>query len=102
MNTLGGGGGFSEMGRQFDGAFVDPETGVGTWYEAKSGGFWQSALKNPGRMSKFFSTEGQKLGIANQYGVGYRVISENPIPSEFTNWFDKKGIPWQVIPGPTG
>ena len=32
VETLGGGGGFSEMGRQFDGAFVDSVTGHGTWY----------------------------------------------------------------------
>ena len=53
-------------------------------------------------MNKFFSTEGQKLGITKKYGVDYRVISEKPIPSEFTDWFAKKGIAWQVIPRVSG
>ncbi|MFD5549657.1 ricin-type beta-trefoil lectin domain protein [Streptomyces goshikiensis] len=101
VETLGGGGGFSEMGRQFDGAFIDSATGRGTWYEAKSGNFWENTLKN-NRQSGFFSTEGQKFGIAKNRGIPYRVISENPIPSVFTNWFDKKGIPWEVRPRQAG
>ncbi|MEU6736622.1 putative T7SS-secreted protein [Streptomyces physcomitrii] len=95
---LGGGDGFSEMGRQFDGAYIDAHTGKGTWYEAKSGEFWNNIIENPARQSKFFSTEGQKLGIAQTAGIDYRVISENPIPDRITRWLDKKGIPWEVIP----
>lgn len=98
IDELGGGGSFSEKGREFDGAFVDSATGRGTWYEAKSGQYWQSTMKRKNGMSKFFSTEGQKLGIAKDHGVDYRVISENPIPKEFTNWLDRKGIPWQITP----
>ncbi|WP_159395669.1 hypothetical protein [Streptomyces sp. 3211] len=89
------------MGRQFDGAFIDAATGRGTWYEAKSGNFWENTLKN-NRQGGFFSTEGQKFGIATKRGIPYRVISENPIPSVFTNWFDKKGIPWEVRPRRAG
>ncbi|MEU2226449.1 RHS repeat-associated core domain-containing protein [Streptomyces sp. NPDC018347] len=95
---LGGGGGFSEKGRQFDGAYVDPSTGRGTWYEAKSGRFFENILKNPKRLSKFYSTEGQKAGIAAEQGVDYTVISENPIPDPVVKWLDKKGIPWQIMP----
>ncbi|MGA5629561.1 RHS repeat-associated core domain-containing protein [Streptomyces cellulosae] len=98
QEKLGGGGGFSEKGRQFDGAYVDPKTGRGTWYEAKSGRFFESTLKDPKRLTKFYSTEGQKSGIAKEFGIDYKVISENPIPTQITNWLDKKGIPWEVIP----
>ncbi|MFI8888239.1 RHS repeat-associated core domain-containing protein [Streptomyces sp. NPDC053813] len=98
QGELGGGGGFREKGRQFDGAFVDPATGRGTWYEAKSGRFFESAMSDPKRLSKFFSTEGQKAGIAKEYGMDYRVISENPIPGKITSWLGEKGIPWEVIP----
>ncbi|MGW0885527.1 RHS repeat-associated core domain-containing protein [Streptomyces sp. NPDC002671] len=97
QGELGGGGGFSEMGRQFDGAYIDSATGKGTWYEAKSGRFFEDTLKDPKRLSKFYSTEGQKAGIAADRGVGYKVISENPIPPQITKWLDKKGIPWEVI-----
>jgi hypothetical protein len=47
LAKLGGGGGFSEKGRQFDGAYVDPSTRRGTWYEAKSGSFFENTLKSP-------------------------------------------------------
>lgn len=97
VGKLGGGGGFSEKGRQFDGAYINPSTGRGTWYEAKSGQFFENTLKNPGRLSKFYSTEGQKARIAGEHGIDYRVISENSIPAQITNWLDKKGIPWEVI-----
>ncbi|MEV6057628.1 RHS repeat-associated core domain-containing protein [Streptomyces sp. NPDC052107] len=97
QEKLGGGGGFSEKGRQFDGAYVDPATGRGTWYEAKSGQFFENTLKDPKRLSKFYSTEGQKAGIASEQGIDYKVISENPIPAQVTKWLDKKGIPWEVM-----
>jgi hypothetical protein len=48
-------------------------------------------------LSKFYSTEGQKAGIASEYGIDYKIISENPIPGQITNWLSKKGIPWEVI-----
>lgn len=98
VEQLGGGGGFKEGKRQFDGAFIDAQTGRGTWYEAKSGQFWQQTLADPKRMSKFLGVEGEKIAIARGRGIDFRVISENPIPAEFTSWFDKKGIAWQVIP----
>ncbi|WP_086771398.1 RHS repeat-associated core domain-containing protein [Streptomyces bobili] len=98
QGKLGGGGGFSEKGRQFDGAYIDPSTGKGVWYEAKSGNFFENTVKDPKRLSKFFSTEGQKAGIAREQGIGYKVISENPIPSQVTNWLSKKGIPWEIMP----
>ncbi|UUU31892.1 RHS repeat-associated core domain-containing protein [Streptomyces sp. CA-210063] len=97
QEKLGGGGGFSEKGRQFDGAYVDQSTGKGTWYEAKSGSFFENTLKNPKRLSKFYSTEGQKAGIAGERGVDYKIISENEIPEPIANWLTKKGIPWEVV-----
>ncbi|MFB7336045.1 hypothetical protein ACFC00_31160 [Streptomyces adustus] len=97
-NELGGGGEFTEMGRQYDGAYIDPATGRGTWYEAKSGKFFEDALKRPAQLSKFYSTEGQKAGIARDRGIDYKVISENPIPDQIANWLQKKGIPWAVMP----
>ncbi|MFE4366735.1 hypothetical protein ACFRMN_00500 [Streptomyces sp. NPDC056835] len=104
MNHLGGGGGFFERKlsggntRQFDGAFISSSTGRGTWYEAKSGRFWVDTLADPKRLAKFKGVEGEKLAIAQAKGIDYRIISENSIPAEFTSWFDKKGIPWEVIP----
>lgn len=97
VEKLGGKGAFKEGGREFDGAFVDKVTGRDTWYEAKSGGFWQSTAKNPDRLREFFSTEGQKTRISRDRGVDFKVISENQIPEEFTSWFDAKGIPWEVM-----
>lgn len=98
QQQLGGGGGFKEGKRQFDGAFVDSATGRGTWYEAKSGRFWEDTLADPKRLEKFKGVEGEKVALARERGIDYRIISENPIPPEFTSWFEKKGIPWQVIP----
>ncbi|MEU1518525.1 RHS repeat-associated core domain-containing protein [Streptomyces sp. NPDC005811] len=95
---LGGGGEFMENGRQFDGAYIDSATGRGTWYEAKSGKFFEDTLKDPKRLGKFYSTEGQKAGIARDRGIDYQIISENPIPGQITNWLQKKGIPWTVMP----
>ncbi|MDI3409054.1 RHS repeat-associated core domain-containing protein [Streptomyces sp. B-S-A6] len=96
QEQLGGGGSFKEGGREFDGAFVDEGTGRGTWYEAKSGEFWEKM--DDKRAGKFFSTEGQKQQIAMSKGVDYMVISEREIPERVTRWLDKKGIPWRVIP----
>ncbi|MEH0446083.1 RHS repeat-associated core domain-containing protein [Streptomyces sp. B21-102] len=95
---LGGGGEFMENGRQFDGAYIDSVTGRGTWYEAKSGRFFEDTLKDPKRLSKFYSTEGQKAGIARDRGIPYQIITENPIPDQIANWLQKKGIPWTVMP----
>ncbi|MFE0645558.1 polymorphic toxin-type HINT domain-containing protein [Streptomyces sp. NPDC058877] len=98
VQQLGGGGGFKEGKRQFDGAFIDTVTGRGTWYEAKSGRFWEDTLANPKRLEKFKGVEGEKIAIARERGIDYRIISENPIPAPITTWLDKKGIPWQVMP----
>ncbi|MFJ9786166.1 hypothetical protein ACIRSS_41810 [Amycolatopsis sp. NPDC101161] len=52
-DALGGGGNFSEGGREFDGAFVNPANGAGTWYEAKSGGYRDRLLNNPRALKGF-------------------------------------------------
>jgi hypothetical protein len=54
-------------------------------------------LKNAKRLSKFYSTEGQKFGIAKDRGIAYKIISENLIPASIANWLGEKGIPWEVI-----
>ncbi|MET7302798.1 RHS repeat-associated core domain-containing protein [Embleya sp. NPDC005575] len=98
MDTLNGEKAFSSGGRQYDGAFVVEGSPRKTWYEAKSGGFWQLLQENAPRKAKFFSTEGQKLRIATDNDADFLIISENPIPAEFTDWFTRKGIPYTVIP----
>ncbi|MFD3519440.1 DUF6531 domain-containing protein [Streptomyces sp. NPDC058653] len=100
VNRLRGVGSFKENGREFDGAYIDELTGRGVWYEAKSGDFWENILKNPKRLDKFFSTEGQKLGIAQSKGIHYEIISEKSIPEPVVKWLAKKGIPWRIHPGP--
>ncbi|MEV7660048.1 RHS repeat-associated core domain-containing protein [Streptomyces anulatus] len=89
VNRLGGGGQFKEKGREFDGAYINPAAGRGTWYEAKSGSFWESILRKPDRLAKWKSTKGQKSGIARDRGIDFRVISENEIPPEITSWLNK-------------
>ncbi|MGX1480876.1 UNVERIFIED_CONTAM: RHS repeat-associated protein [Streptomyces canus] len=98
LNRLGGGRDFKEGGRQFDGAYIDASTGKGTWYEAKSGSFFEKTIQDPKRLGKFYSTEGEKARIAADHGIDYKVISENPIPKQITNWLAKKGIPWEIMP----
>lgn len=100
VKKLRGVGNFSENGRDFDGAYINELTGRGVWYEAKSGDFWENLLKNPNRMNKFYSTEGQKFGIANSKGIDYEIITEKAIPAPVANWLAKKGIPWRMHPGP--
>ncbi|TXL87361.1 DUF6531 domain-containing protein [Streptomyces sp. IB2014 016-6] len=100
VTQLRGVGNFKEGGRDFDGAYIDELTGRGIWYEAKSGDFWENILKNPTRLDKFYSTEGQKLGIAKSKGIDYEIITEKSIPAPVANWLAKKGIPWRIHPGP--
>jgi hypothetical protein len=59
---------------------------------------WEDTLADPKRLAKSKGVEGEKLSIAQERGIDYRIILENPIPVEFTAWFNKKGIPWEVIP----
>jgi RHS repeat-associated protein len=96
QDKLGGGSSFSEMGREFDGAFIDPSTGRGTWYEAKSGEYWERLERNEKALNRFFSKEGQKQQIAASKGVEFMVISERELPARVIKWLGKKGIPWKV------
>lgn len=100
VTQLRGVGSFKEGGREFDGAYINELTGRGVWYEAKSGDFWENILKNPKRLDKFYSTEGQKFGLAKSKGIDYEIITEKAIPAPVTNWLAKKGIPWRIHPGP--
>jgi RHS repeat-associated protein len=100
VRELRGVGSFKESGREYDGAYIDEITGRGVWYEAKSGEFWENLMKNPKRLDKFYSTEGQKMGIAKSKGIDYAIITEKNIPAPVANWLTKKGIPWRIHPGP--
>ncbi|WP_436787584.1 RHS repeat-associated core domain-containing protein [Yinghuangia sp. YIM S10712] len=98
VQELGGSGSFSTGGRQFDGAFTPEGASRETWYEAKSGEFWQMLDNNPKAQAKFFSNEGQKLQIATANNADYMVVSERPIPAHYADWLTKKGIPFRIVP----
>jgi hypothetical protein len=96
VDRLGGRDGFSEGGRQFDGAFE--EDGAEYWYEAKSGGYWELAQRNAKVMEKFRSNLGDARRIATANGKKFCLISENPIPQDIMEWLTKKGFSWKIIP----
>ncbi|GIH63206.1 hypothetical protein Msi02_40230 [Microbispora siamensis] len=89
-------GGFKEGKRQFDGKRI--EDGVETWYEAKSGNFWEELLKDPRKMESFKGKMGESLKIATEKGHKFEIISEKPIPEAIRKWLEKKGIPYRVEP----
>ncbi|MBP0456363.1 WXG100-like domain-containing protein [Streptomyces montanisoli] len=97
QGRLGGKEPFSTGGRQFDGAF-DGEEGQETWYEAKSGQYWERANESPATMAKFKSNLGAARRIATENGKGFEVVSENPIPENVKAWLIKKGYTWRIIP----
>lgn len=93
---LDGGDSFREGGREFDGTFE--ENGQETWYEAKSGRFWEKAAEDPKVMAKFKSNLGDARRIALANGKEFCLISENPIPQDIIEWLIKKGYSWKIIP----
>ncbi|MCO5973142.1 WXG100-like domain-containing protein [Actinoallomurus soli] len=93
---LGGEESFKAANRQFDGKYVG--TQGQTWFEAKSGEYWKRILENQKDYNKFLSQTGNQLQITQHEGVGFEIISENPIPEKVMNWLNKKGIPYRVIP----
>ncbi|MEU6080008.1 RHS repeat-associated core domain-containing protein [Streptomyces sp. NPDC047108] len=97
VGKLGGRGSFKSGGREFDGAYVQEGAQAETWYEAKSGRFWHTAMNRPKVMEKFRGNVGDARRIANEGGAEFAVISENSIPASVSAWLDKKGIAYKVI-----
>ncbi|MGW1053519.1 PrsW family glutamic-type intramembrane protease [Streptomyces sp. NPDC002521] len=90
--------GFKTGGRQFDGQYTDPTTGSETWYEAKSGRYWDRVNSNEKEMLRFKSKLGDARRIARENGIQFGLISENEIPDNIVSFLNQKGIPWRVIP----
>lgn len=90
--------GFKTGGRQFDGTYTDPETGIDTWYEAKSGRYWDRVNSNKKEMLRFKSKLGDARRIARENDAQFGLISENEIPDNIASFLSRKGIPWRIIP----
>ncbi|MER6027017.1 PrsW family intramembrane metalloprotease [Streptomyces sp. NPDC001851] len=90
--------GFKTGGRQFDGKYTDPTSGSETWYEAKSGRYWDRVNSNEKEMLRFKSKLGDARRIARENGAQFGLISENEIPDNIISFLNQKGIPWRVIP----
>ncbi|MCA1222544.1 WXG100-like domain-containing protein [Streptomyces sp. 8L] len=97
QDKLGGDEAFTNGGRQFDGKFPG-EDGQETWYEAKSGRYWDRLNDNPADLLKFKSKLGDARRIATESGKNFEVVSENPIPENIKAWLLKKGYTWRIIP----
>jgi hypothetical protein len=91
QKQLGGKGGFSEGGRQFDGAVGN------VWYEAKSGNFWNTILSSTKKLDDFKTAMGHRLSIAKSCGAKYKLFSNSPIPQAIKDWLTKKGIEFTEI-----
>ena len=90
VKKLGGRGGFSKGGRQFDGA-------VGNiWYEAKLGKFWKRAKIGSDKFSTFRSNMGSRLRIAREHGVTLELHSNSKIPDHAIKFLNKKGIKFTI------
>ena len=84
--TLNGSGEIRAGGRTFD-------TAVGNlWIEAKSGGAFSSALRDPSRIEALKNQLGAQVAIARQNNKSFQVISNTPIPSYWQSWLREKGI----------
>jgi hypothetical protein len=98
QERLGGEESFSTGGRQFDGKLPSDGSNPETWFEAKSGNYWDLATKDGSVLAKFKSSAGQQLQIAQQNGAKFMVVSENPIPQSIIDWLTTKGIPYIIVP----
>ncbi|QYC45478.1 hypothetical protein Nocox_39675 [Nonomuraea coxensis DSM 45129] len=68
---------------------------VETWYEAKSGTFWEQVLKDHKRMESFKGKMGEAVKIARENNARFEIISEKAIPESIKQWLTKKGIPFR-------
>ena len=87
----GGTGSFSVGGRQFDGAIGN------TWYEAKSGEFWEMLLSSAKKLEDFKTSMGHRLSIARANGASYELFSNSVIPQTIKDWLTKKGIKFTEV-----
>ena len=86
VRKLNGRGSFKVGGREFDGAVGN------TWYEAKSGQYWEMLQSNSSRLGKFKSDMGRGLEIASRNRASYMLHSNTPIPQSIKIWLTRKGI----------
>jgi RHS repeat-associated protein len=89
--------GFKVGKRQFDGRYTPEGSAREVWYEAKSGKYWERLNGDADEMLRFKSKLGESRRIAVENGADFRVISENPVPQNIQNYFQKKGFEWEVI-----
>lgn len=94
----GGRPGFKGVKRQFDGKYLDADSGVEIWYEAKSGAYWDGLNADPAKMGTFKSKLGEARREAADAGASFKVISEVTIPENIAAYLTKKSVPWEVIP----
>ncbi|SDP62183.1 RHS repeat-associated core domain-containing protein [Streptomyces sp. cf386] len=90
--------GFKVGKRQFDGRYTPEGSAREVWYEAKSGKYWERLNGDADEMLRFKSKLGESRRIAVENGADFRVVSENPIPQNIQNYFQKKGFEWEVVP----
>ncbi|WP_369174996.1 RHS repeat domain-containing protein [Streptomyces sp. R28] len=90
--------GFKVGKRKFDGRYTPEGSSREVWYEAKSGKYWERLNEDADEMLRFKSKLGESRRIAVENGADFRVVSENPIPQNMQNYFQKKGFEWEVVP----
>ncbi|MFJ5550632.1 ricin-type beta-trefoil lectin domain protein [Streptomyces sp. NPDC093225] len=89
--------------RDFDGRFTAPGADRETWYEAKSGGYFNPEGKHyASNVTKFQGKGGEQKKIAEGHGRNFLVIVESEPPAAVIKWMVKRGIDWVVIPWPAG
>lgn len=98
QEKLGGGDSFREGGREFDGSYPGGKEDARTWYEAKSGAYWERANQHEKVMLKFKANLGDARRIAAEHGKEFLLISEKEIPENIVKWLEKKGYNWKIIP----
>ncbi|MGX8908091.1 hypothetical protein ACR820_23185 [Streptomyces netropsis] len=98
QGKLGGGDSFREGGREFDGSYPGGKTDAKTWFEAKSGAYWDRVNRDPKTMLKFKSNLGDARRIATEHGKDFLLISEKEIPDNIVKWLEKKGYNWKIVP----
>ncbi|MFJ7963026.1 RHS repeat-associated core domain-containing protein [Streptomyces sp. NPDC096324] len=89
--------GFKVGKRQFDGRYTPEGSPREVWYEAKSGEYWDRLNRDPDEMLTFKSKLGESRKIAAENSADFRVISENPVPQNMQDYFNKKGFEWEVV-----
>ncbi|SPE57895.1 hypothetical protein SNS2_3540 [Streptomyces netropsis] len=97
QGKLEGGDSFREGGREFDGSYPGGKADAKTWFEAKSGAYWDRVNRDPKTMLKFKSNLGDARRIATEHGKEFLLISEKEIPDNIVKWLEKKGYNWKIV-----